>query len=258
MRLYLGDFKLIKSSIHKESIVQSEISIKPSIPIFAAKICKILFTIIALLVIASLATLLVTDYFDVHSGLAKLFFRLFNLDEEANIPSLFSSIELLFASLLLFLVSKLEAVGKRYWLFLGGVFLYLCIDETAQLHEIIIGLKSRFEILNASNMRTSVWVIPYGFGVVMVGIALVKFIFVLPPKTRNLFILSGLIFVGGAAGIEVLEEQFKILHGDSYSLTLKLLYHLEELCEMSGVAIFIYGLLKYIHLKYPHLSVEVN
>ena len=241
------------------NIVHSNIPVDPesAIIIDPVRILKLLFTVISFLLLASLGTLYVRDFLDFHSKSANLFFRLFNLDKEANIPSLFSSMELMLASSLLFLISLLQKNKRGYWIFLSFVFLFLSIDETAQIHEIIINLKSRFELLNESNMR-NVWVFPYFLAVIILGIALAKFLFGLPAKTRNLFIISGFIFVGGAVGVEILEEQLKILNGGSDSLTLKLLYHFEELCEMSGVAIFIYALLNYLPLNNSEIIFSVK
>lgn len=244
-----SELNIVHSNIPADPV--SEIIISPR------RILQMLFAVIAFLVVASLATLVVRDFLDQHSKSANLFFRLFNLDKEANIPSLFSSMELMLASLLLFLISLLQKMNRGYWLFLSAVFLFLSIDETAQIHEIIINLKSRFELLNESNMR-NVWVFPYFLAVLILAIALAKFVFALPAKTRNLFIISGFIFVGGAVGIEVLEEQLKILNGGSESLTLKLLYHLEELCEMCGVAIFIYALLNYLPLNNSKIAFSIK
>ena len=63
--------------------------------------------------------------------------KLFLFSEEANIPTLFSSISLLISSLILYLISQLNKIifsQKKYWRMLSFIFIFLAIDETAGIH----------------------------------------------------------------------------------------------------------------------------
>ncbi|MBC7745070.1 MAG: hypothetical protein H7096_08185 [Flavobacterium sp.] len=221
------------------------------------RILKFFATIIVTLFTISFLFILVQTYFGIESkGFDKLH-RLFNLNKESNIPTLFSSVQLLIASIILFYLYTIDVVKRGYWLFLSIVFLMLCIDETAQIHELLNGLKTRVEILNQSSLL-HVWVYPYLLLVIFLGVILSKFIFQLPFKTRNLLILSGVIFVGGAVGMEMLQEQVKIFYGGAESLLEKFLYCLEETCEMAGVAIFNYSLIGLIETKKISLKIKLQ
>jgi hypothetical protein len=88
------------------------------------------------------------------------------------------------------------------------------------------------------------WVIPYFVIVAGLVLFLYNFLLRLPSKTRNLFILSGLIFVSGAIGLELLEGYYDSLLGTNYYTVV--LYTIEEAMEMVGVIIFIYALLNYL------------
>ena len=61
--------------------------------------------------------------------------RLFNLGEEANFPTWFSSVLLLISALLLLaigVVTKSEGGNGRYWMLLSGIFAFLSLDEVAR------------------------------------------------------------------------------------------------------------------------------
>jgi hypothetical protein len=192
-----------------------------------------------------------------NSAMFIIIYRLFDFNKEANIPTLFSTILLLFASLTLLFIYKTAVSKRKYWLFLSGLFLFLCIDEAAQIHENFDKLKSRVDILSESPLW-HVWILPYLALIVFLGIFLKGFIISLPSKTRNLIILSGVIFVGAAAGLEIIEGQLAVLNAGVNNIALELLYGLEEVCEMSGVTIFIYALLDYIASKNSSISIRAR
>ena len=54
-----------------------------------------------------------------------------------------------------------------------------------------------------------------------------------------LFVGSGLLFVGGAVGVEIISAREADIHG-SESVYYSVLYTIEELFEMIGIAIFCY------------------
>lgn len=66
---------------------------------------------------------------------------LVDLDNEANLPTWFSSAQLLAAGLISFLIHvDRRGAGEKFavhWVGLGFVMLYLSLDETAGLHELM-------------------------------------------------------------------------------------------------------------------------
>jgi len=66
-------------------------------------------------------------------------FRVFDFDEEANIPTLFNTFLLMICTGLLFLIGygmlKQGLSGYRSWLALSAVFLVLTVDEFTGMHE---------------------------------------------------------------------------------------------------------------------------
>jgi len=90
------------------------------------------------------------------------FVRLFSVDREGNIPTLYSCFALLFCSSMLFLIASIKKrAGERYalhWRVLSIIFLYLSIDEAVSIHEEAINPVRN--ALNTSGMFYYAWVIP--------------------------------------------------------------------------------------------------
>ena len=65
-----------------------------------------------------------------------LLLQLFDLDEENNIPTWFSSFLLLNNAFILYLIASQEnTTHKKHWLLLAIGFLILAVDEVAGMHE---------------------------------------------------------------------------------------------------------------------------
>ena len=127
---------------------------------------------------------------------------------------------------------------------LGFVFTFLSVDEATQIHDELIGTFEQRLAHFLPDFLSLGWMIPYFFSVLIIGIYCFKFIFTLPPKTRKLFILSGIIYVGAALGLEFFENHEYKLHG--YSHLLFIYETLQEILEMMSINLFIYSLLAYI------------
>lgn len=171
---------------------------------------------------------------------------LFNFDTEANVPTIYSALAMLFASMLLLYISGLQKKQRDpslAWFGLGLIFFYLAIDEAVSIHE-HVGLPfERF--VDASGLLFFTWVIPYGIALVLLTLIYWKFLMALPRQITRLFITSAVIFVTGAIGFELLGgRQYEVYGADNIGYAI--FYTCEELLEMLGVAIFIYALLLYI------------
>lgn len=208
------------------------------------------------LLIANLIVIFSQAYFvfdDVH-GLT----RLFNFSAEKNIPTLFSSLALaLSAALLSIIATTHKRLKAPYlpWFGLTIVFLFLAIDETASIHEKLT-LPVR-ESLNTSGLLYFAWVIPYGMALAVFWVLYSRFLINLPRRTMILFVLSGLTYVLGAIGLEMIGGLRADLHG-SDDLVYLLIVTCEEFLEMLGIVIFIYALLSYMaeHLKELRIVVD--
>ncbi|NEQ40545.1 MAG: hypothetical protein F6K40_31680 [Okeania sp. SIO3I5] len=175
-----------------------------------------------------------------------------NVDGEYTVPSLFSSFNLLFSSVLLGLISRKKwQENDRYtgkWIGLSFIFFYLALDETISLHEQLIHPLRK--MLNATGIFYYTWVIPGLMLVVTVTLIYWKFVQDLPPKIKYLFILSGIFYVGGAIGMEMVNGYYSYLY-DSEMFVYEILVTIEEFFEKLGVVVFIYALLCYMKLDLP-------
>ena len=79
----------------------------------------------------------------------------------------------------------------------------------------------------------------------------------LSKRIKNLFVTSGITFVIGAIGFELLGGRHSDLNGED-NLTYSLIYTCEEFLEMLGIVIFIYALLIYLAKQFKPLTLSLN
>ena len=209
------------------------------------RVTVMLATIVGCLIVANTLGL-VSKYVFGHGRLLGLV-PLFDLDREANVPTYFASLMLLFCSALLMLMGMLKTERKdplcRYWKALGLVFLYLSVDEAATLHETLV-VPVRM-VLHTSGVLYFAWVIPYGIGGFILLVVFLRFIIHLPPKTRWLTVLAGLVYVGGAMGFELIAGYYVDRLGGR-DVIYGFLATVEESLEMIGLVIFAYALMSHL------------
>ncbi|MGV3587890.1 MAG: multidrug transporter [Adhaeribacter sp.] len=186
--------------------------------------------------------------------------KYFNFNNEANFPSFVSAINLLIAAGLIFYIRRISENtasrnNKRFWFVLGCIFVFLCFDEATQIHEEII-LTIRSRVPDLPGFLYYAWVIPYSILFLSVVIYCFRFVLALPVKTRNLFFLSGFLFVSGAIGCELVEGYIEKFYGRN--LVYNLFTTIEETLEMVSIIIFIYALLDYISLQKAKLSIKIK
>ncbi|TDQ33277.1 hypothetical protein [Zeaxanthinibacter enoshimensis] len=184
--------------------------------------------------------------------------ELFDFNTEANIPTLFSTILILLCSAALYYIyngMEKDSRNRRCWLILSGVFLFLAIDETASIHERLIPLmRENFEL---SGYLYYAWIIPYSVLLFILGIIMIPFMYRLPRKIQFLILLSGILFLSGSLGMEMLGGKQSELMGDK-NYTYALYYTIEEFLEMTGMTTFLYALLTYIVQHTTANKLKVN
>ncbi len=174
------------------------------------------------------------------------FLRLLDVGREQSIPTYVSVINLLLASILIFIIYSHEKANKQngagYWLFLSILFLYLSIDESAGIHENFEHVYEYLvrEELISPILDTHKW-LPFGvFFVFAVSIVLLPFVSKLPTDTRRYFLIAGCVFVTGAVGFEylgaVMLETGIVESSQDMAYLIRRLF--EEGFEMYGIAIF--------------------
>ncbi len=185
---------------------------------------------------------------------------LFDFDREKNIPTMYSALLMLSGGLWLYFIAWIyQQRDEPYWAWLGLsiIFFFLTIDEFSTLHEELI--RPLRMALGVSGIFYYAWVIPYGILLAVFVLAYLRFLYRLPPRTRNLFVISGAIFVAGALGFELISGMYDSLHGDE-TFAYAMLTTCEELFEMIGMALFNYALLDYVvtHFKFVQVTLKAD
>lgn len=172
----------------------------------------------------------------------------FNVSGEFNLPAFYSAFLLLFASLLLMIISiksKLDSAPfSAMWALLTLGFVYLSLDEMLVLHE-------RFSLLirtatnwSGTGVLRSPWVI---IGLLLSAICALlffRFYMYLDKRTRIVFLIAGITYVFAAMGFEIIENIYDEKHGQDF--VYRLMQHVEEGLEMAAIILFIFGLLRYM------------
>ena len=174
---------------------------------------------------------------------------LFDFELDSNITTWYSSVTLFISSLILLTI----AIVKKgiadpfalHWQFLSVIFAFLSLDEVAMIHERMGEILETLSPVEFDGWLYFQWVL-IGLPVTLVvGFAYAKFLLHLPARTRNLIILAGGLFIGGALGLEILAGYQESLNTGS-DFVYKLITTVEELWEKLGVMVFIYALLSYM------------
>jgi len=219
---------------------------KFQIPLTPGAVTQFLLRVVGCLVVLSSLSHITLHFFR-DSRFAKYFLTVFSLDNEANIPTFYSFLALLFTSLLLGVIAHAKNLDsspyKQHWKVLSFIFLYLSLDEGGQLHEKLI--PPLRNLLNATGFLFYTWVLPFGFLVVIFLLSYSKFLFHLPLSTRKLFVAATALYIAGAMGLELVGGFIfttKGIHPLFYAIATTL----EESLEMLGIVVFIHALILYI------------
>ncbi len=182
----------------------------------------------------------------------------FNVNNEKSFPTMYSVYTLQICSILLASIAYLTKLNQgkfvRHWQVLSLIFLYLSFDEALSFHERATDpLRS---MLGTTGFLRFAWVIPAFILVIIFLISYLSFLIALPKKIRNLFLISGSIFLTGALIMEMVGG--KVLTVFSSGIEYTLVVTCEEFLEMLGIVIFIYALLSYLKSKLINIKISFD
>lgn len=183
----------------------------------------------------------------------------FDFDRPISIPDWYTGLLFLLAATLSLLAgasaARFERRQRPYWRGLGILLLYLSFDEVASIHAEVASLLSP-----AGAPVFARWVPLYATATVAIGLWLVPFLRSLPRSTAIALLASGILFVGGALGLEFaggeLAEQITStpLAAVTHDQWVEVRKHwsyvamatTEETCEMSALILYIAGVAGYL------------
>ena len=232
-----------------------------SINLAPSRVTKFLLKIVCFFLIAGTASICLRDVFGLESAFG--FVPLFDLGMEYNLPSFYSTLAIWFCAALLWHIYQCKKEsndrGANYWKGLAFIFLFLGLDELASLHEDF----SRFGPVLWKYMPflkiSRKWVIPFSPVLLFFAVYLFRFYAQLPNNTKRRFFVAGLIYVGGALGVEIFGQWYAninnlpVLYQDLFAVV-------EEGMEMLGIVLFARALCIYIneYITEPTIAIQVN
>lgn len=223
------------------------------------RITSSLFKAIFLLVASSLLLYVFDERFP-HLPAVGWLHHAFDLNEEANLPTFFSTGLLLMSGCLSLLIARaghfsgVPASQTGAWRLLGWILVAMAGDELLMFHETLNGFLEGIVSVRGIYM----WLVPGALAVVWFIFFFLRFFRGLPGVVRRHLILSLVLFVSGALGLEVFEGLNLTFAADPGTGTL-LLSNSQEALEMLGEAILLKGLLIYIRdfLDYPRTQLSL-
>jgi len=188
---------------------------------------------------------------------ARHYIAFFSVAGEGKLPTFYSGVALLAAAALLGLIAAhAQSRGgfRLHWAGLGGIFALMAMDEMVAIHELSSGvLRSYFGITGGPLYHA--WVIPALVFLVFLALAYFRFLAALPARSRALFVTAGAIYVAGALGMEMAGSAYSAAHGQD--LAYGVLSTIEEVLEMSGIVVFLYGLMDHLEHHASESSIRV-
>jgi hypothetical protein len=180
---------------------------------------------------------------------------IFSLGAEHNVPTLYSTVTLLFTAALLAAVAVHSRRDRAYWCVLALTFVFLAADEAFEIHEkLIVPLRSRFD---TGGILFYAWVIPYGIATLLFSLVYLRFLLRLPRHTSVLFAVAGAVFISGAVGMEMISGLLRDQAGVD-AVAYVLAQTAEETLEMSGVVLFIYAVADYLSRELGGISIRLG
>ena len=189
---------------------------------------------------------------------ARHYIMLFGVSSEGKLPTFYSGLTMLGAALLLGLnAAHARMRGERFrwhWIGLAVIFTLMAMDEMVSLHE-LSSRPIREALGITGGALYHAWVIPAAVFLAFMGVAYLRFLVALPARSRMQFVLAGVVYVGGALGMELIDTMYASAYGRN--LIYGLLATLEEVLEMAGILLFLYALMDHMERCAPESRIRV-
>jgi hypothetical protein len=175
----------------------------------------------------------------------------FNVDKEKNLPTWFSSVVLATSAYVLAgIYLSVRDSGARYrwhWGALALVFAFLSMDEIGEVHE----MASKSGLVDAGTASYLSWIVAVSPFVLVFAVSYFRFLLRLPADIRNLVACGGVLYVGGAVGMEIMgallgRDLNTVLPSGRPYFNYLLFASAEEALEMLGAVVFLYAMARHL------------
>ena len=188
---------------------------------------------------------------------ARHYIAFFSVASEGKLPTFYSGVTLLAAAVLLGLIAahaRSRSGFHLHWAGLGVIFALMAMDEMVAIHELSSGVLRSYLGITGGPLYHA-WVIPAIAFLVFLALAYFRFLAALPARSRALFVAAGAIYVAGALGLEMAGSAYTAAYGQD--LAYGVLSTVEEVLEMSGIVVFLYGLMDHLEHHAPESSIRI-
>lgn len=221
----------------------------------------LIVTVPLVIILSALGALALYSTFVLRHGSVHGLVPMFLLNAEGNIPTFFSSANLMFSSIVLFVAGgSAKQSGRPFaiaWIALGLVAMFLAVDEGVQIHELLDRNREWTKgFFKASGFLAGPWVVVYGTLVLGFLVGFARFFLHLPPKYKLLFSFGAAMFVGASIGLEMIGAQVWTASGKS--LSFEIVNWIEEVFEMSAVTLINASLLSYVQTMHGSLTIQTG
>jgi len=221
------------------------------------QIVKALSVTALVVIILSLLTVISTYVFN--RGRLLGLIPMFNMDREANVPTLFA-VMLLFAAAGLFYLLSRQLIASsdrfsRHVTLLSYIFTFMAVDEFTSIHELLLNP------LGALTPKTGIfhfsWVIVGIPVVIIVGLYFLKFFLSQSKECKVGLFLAGFLYVFGAIGMEMVGGSIASAYGNKH-IAYGLAALIEESCETFGIIILINTLIAQLQKSEEHTLLHIT
>lgn len=171
-------------------------------------------------------------------ALPTLLMQHLSLSYEGNVPTWFSSSLLLGCAIAAGTIARVASRWRRHWWGIAIVFGYASMDEAAEIHEHLGGLIGTQGVLYFD------WILFAVAILIVLSLLYLRFVIALPTVTRNGLIVAGIIYLGGAVGMELPLGWWTEHHGNE-GLGYALIDWVEETLEMIGATVALLTLVRH-------------
>ena len=229
----------------------------PVLAISRTHVARLLVGAVVLLHTLNIPALIVRYLVDVPGSTG--YPAVFSVSNEGKLPTFYSGVTLLVAALLLAATATYERRNggrfARHWFGLALIFVFMAADELLEIHELSMGPMRRVFGISGGPLFFA-WVIPAMALLALLAITYARFLAALPRPSLRAFLIAGSVYVGGALGMELVGSAYFTTH--SNDVIYGVIATIEEMGEMTGMALFILALLDHLARIAPDWRIELR